>query len=408
MEKMTQKINHKKWVIATLILLTSSLSLSLCTALTLKEAAVADPARQLSKEEKLPSSVANAVLRMASQRTGLQASQLRIVKYKQIYTNGCLNLPRPAEGCTKINMPAWEVTVKARQQSLVYRSDRNGSQIRLNEAASSIVDANLPKSVVSAVLQDATQNWGLPANTGRIINAKQAEWAYGCEVSTFPYPCDPIVVEGWQVTIESGQKRWIYNTDKVGSQVQLYQRQIPTNDAKKLPPAVAEQVLKLASEHLTLPISQLLITKTQQQTWSNGCLGLPSPVERCRGDITPGWRVTVEGKPKQYQVYRTDKSADQIKTEAIGEMPPRKDSLPNFIAKVVLQDASKRLKIPTSQLYILEGRGQTWSNTCFDLPGTENSCAQAMIPGWQVAVDGNGKTLVYRLDRSGSQFKVER
>ncbi|MBD1840013.1 hypothetical protein H6F78_22350 [Coleofasciculus sp. FACHB-64] len=407
MEKMTQKKDPKKWAIATLILLTSSLSLSLCTALTLKEAAVADPVKQVSKKEKLPSSVANAILRIASQRTGLQASQLRIIKYEQIYTNGCLNLPRPAEGCTKINMPAWEVTVKARQQSLVYRSDRNGSRIRLNEAASSIVDAKLPKSVVSAVLQDATQNWGLPANTGRIVNAKQTGWAYGCEVSTFPHPCDPVVVEGWQVTVESGQKRWIYNTDKVGSQVQLYQRESQPNEAKKLPPAVAEQVLKLASEHLTLPISQLLITQTQQQTWSNGCLDLPSPVERCMSAQTPGWQVTVEGKPKQYQVYRTDKSAEQIRTEAIGDMPPRKDSLPNSIAKVVLQDASKQLKVPTSQLYILEGRSQMWSNTCFDLPGTENSCAQAMVAGWRVAVDGNGKTLVYRLDRSGSRFKVE-
>ena len=53
----------------------------------------------------------------------------------------------------------------------------------------------LPRTVSTAVLQDATRNWGLPLNMGKIVDAKPGQWAYGCDRSTFPYPCDPVLVK---------------------------------------------------------------------------------------------------------------------------------------------------------------------------------------------------------------------
>lgn len=94
-----------------------------------------------------PSSVIDAVLRAGSQRTGVPTSRLTIVNYKQIRgSSSCLELPRPGEGCTRDLVPIWQVTVGAGEQRLIYHASSDGSQVRLNEAASNISDGNLPDS----------------------------------------------------------------------------------------------------------------------------------------------------------------------------------------------------------------------------------------------------------------------
>ncbi|HEY9750318.1 MAG TPA: hypothetical protein V6C63_16660 [Allocoleopsis sp.] len=264
----------------------------------------------------------------------------------------------------------------------------------------------LPRTVAEAVLQDATRHWGLSLNTGKIVDAKPVQWAYGCDRPTFPYPCDPVLVKGWQVAVESGVQRWFYYSNPNGSLVQLHRRELRTHETK-LPTAVDDAVVRLAAAHFSLPQSQILITKVQKQTWTDACLGLPSPVERCMGTPTPGWQVTVTGKPGQVQVYRTDSKGQQIRTEAIAGLPPRVDALPTATAKFLLQNASARLRIPATQLYILQAEKQRWSNYCLDLSQTTPNCLAANLAGWRVTLNGAGRSLVYRVDDAVSQIRVE-
>nr|WP_290225314.1 hypothetical protein [Trichocoleus desertorum] len=264
----------------------------------------------------------------------------------------------------------------------------------------------LPRSVSEAVLQDATHNWGLPLNTGKIVGAKSVRWAYGCDRPTFPYPCDPVLVKGWQVAVESTTQRWFYYSNMNGSLVQLHRREVKSTDLK-LPANVNNAVVQLAAAHFSLPHSQVLITQVQKQTWKDACLELPSSVERCMGTPTLGWRVTVVGKPGQIQVYRTDSKGQQIRTEAIAGLPPRWDELPTATARLLLQNASARLRVPTSQLYILRAEKQRWSNYCLGLPKTNANCLEANLAGWRVTLDGAGHSLVYRVDDAVSQIRIE-
>jgi hypothetical protein len=246
----------------------------------------------------------------------------------------------------------------ATAQALSQTASSTATSISPGESGSSQPHPKgLPRTVSAAVLQDATRNWGLPLNTGKIVEAKPGQWAYGCDRPTFPYPCDPILVKGWQVTVESGAQRWFYYSNPNGSLVQLYRRELKQQDVK-LPTSVHDAVMRLAAAHFSLPQSQLLITQAQKQTWTDACLGLPRPVERCMGTATPGWRITIAGKPGQVQVYRTDSQGAQIRTEAIAGLPPRVDALPTETAKLLLQNASARLRVPATQLYILQAEKQ--------------------------------------------------
>lgn len=83
----------------------------------------------------LPPAVADAVLQATSKQSGL-LSKLRIIGAEQReWSDGCLGLAKPDEICTLAIVPGWLVTVEAGQQKLVYRTNADGSAVRLDEVA---------------------------------------------------------------------------------------------------------------------------------------------------------------------------------------------------------------------------------------------------------------------------------
>lgn len=260
----------------------------------------------------LPQTVSNLVLRRAAQQTGLSMNELRIVKSEQLTVDGCLGLARPGEACTKIAQRAWEVTVEARQQRLVYRTNENATEIRFNEAASNVTQTNLPQ-------------------------------------------------------------------------------------------AVSNLVLRTAAIDLRVPASQLQITKTEQNTWVNSCLGLQRPNERCMGTATPGWRVTVSGR-QQVKVYRTDNTGDRIRAEETSNS----SDLPDSVKNAVLRDIANRTRFDISALSIVQAEQQQWPGGCLGLGRPTEPCTTNIVPGWRVTAEGGRQTFVYRTNDSGSVVRLER
>ncbi len=147
-----------------------------------------------NSETKLPESLKNAVILAASQRLSLPISQLNIVQAKQrTWKNGCLNLPRPDEGCTQALVSGWKVVIGAVDQTLVYHTNASGSALRLNEKASeiaenritpvSIAKSELPPPINSNVIFRQIKSGGLFARTqetvllndGRIIRYEKGD-----------------------------------------------------------------------------------------------------------------------------------------------------------------------------------------------------------------------------------------
>lgn len=82
--------------------------------------------------------------------------------------------------------------------------------------------ASLWQSVTNAVLQDVSYHSGLPRSTLRIVQAHQYIWPDDClGIDNLGIVCDKTQVPGWQVTVVSGEKRWIYRTNASGSVVKL-------------------------------------------------------------------------------------------------------------------------------------------------------------------------------------------
>lgn len=93
--------------------------------------------------DQLPNAIARAVLEAAGRQTQLPPGRLRIVKAERHTWDGCLGIYlTPDQVCTKIAIPGWQVTVRGENNLLVYHTNQEGSDVRLNVAASQIEGNN--------------------------------------------------------------------------------------------------------------------------------------------------------------------------------------------------------------------------------------------------------------------------
>ncbi|MBE9007753.1 hypothetical protein IQ259_22485 [Fortiea sp. LEGE XX443] len=230
--------------ILTALVLTGILSIG--SGLTLLKSATANPANlspaitnevypDKTKPNRLPPSVANAILKDLASKAGISTRELQVIDYSQkTWRNGCLELPQPNEFCTQALVPGWRVVVSNGRQKWIYHTNNNGRSLRL-ASANIPSQKQLPQKVRNAVLQQAQEISGLSARSLSIIDFKATNWSDGCDRSTPPYPCDPIVVSGWQVTVGAANQRWVFLSDNDGSRIKLAKNENLANTAKAVP-----------------------------------------------------------------------------------------------------------------------------------------------------------------------------
>ncbi|WP_052315781.1 hypothetical protein [Oscillatoria acuminata] len=93
----------------------------------------------------LPEAIRENVLDAVAEQTGEGRSQFEIVAaQRRSWPDGCLGLTEPGSFCTQIVVSGWEVTASDGEETWVYRTDRNGSQVMLDTAASSAYELREP------------------------------------------------------------------------------------------------------------------------------------------------------------------------------------------------------------------------------------------------------------------------
>ncbi|MGL5872704.1 MAG: hypothetical protein ACRC2R_10120 [Xenococcaceae cyanobacterium] len=107
-------------------------------------------------------------------------------------------------------------------------------------------------------------------------------------------------------------------------------------------------------------------------------------------------------------IIKNYKSSIVAQNDRATNLPSRSNSLPDRVASAVLKDASKRSKLPTSQLSIFKSTAKEWPDGCLGLASPDTFCTQAIVSGWQVIVEGKGQHLVYRTNDSGSLVELEK
>ncbi|MEB3214312.1 MAG: hypothetical protein VKL39_23385, partial [Leptolyngbyaceae bacterium] len=106
---------------------------------------------QVADISEFPRLTASRVLDEVMRTSGLPLEQLDIVATEPRTWDGCFGLASSDQVCTQIAIMGWRVIVTAPEHVWVYHTNQDGTDIRLNDAASQLGNATLVPEFVSDV-----------------------------------------------------------------------------------------------------------------------------------------------------------------------------------------------------------------------------------------------------------------
>ena len=186
---------------------------AIASTVTLPAPSQAAPLPTATRQRPAPS-VIQAIRQAVKQQFGV--SKITVVSAtEQDWPDGCLGLPRGKEGCTLAIVPGWRVEVSDMRQTWIYRSDRTGNTLRLENPNRSILPAAVAKKLIQQVARDTKI---LPANL-RIRDVKAQDYS-GCLGIYRPnQACTAIAIPGWQAIITSPNQTFIYHLSRNAEQI---------------------------------------------------------------------------------------------------------------------------------------------------------------------------------------------
>ncbi|MEG4074506.1 PEP-CTERM sorting domain-containing protein [Microcoleus sp. Pol14C2] len=135
-----------------------------------------------------------------------------------------LTLSQPQSLNTQESLPTPEGTPRPNDDDGIYL-DRT------------IPTSELPEAVASIVLKNASQASGLPVSNLEIASVRQVTWTDGCMGRREPNRmCTMALVDGWIVTVGSGEQKWVYHTTGYGA----FLANDPNNPPVDNPPPVGD------------------------------------------------------------------------------------------------------------------------------------------------------------------------
>jgi hypothetical protein len=306
-------------------------------------------------------------------------------------------------------VPYWKITIVDPMKTLTYLTTQEGifralirqngiSTLPKNPPAIEIV----PPEMRRAVLNQASQIWGYSMSPDTKMTLEKALWSSGCERISAPFPCDPVVRNGWTITVPVQDGQLIFRGE-TSSDLQLIERKSALE--RRLSPFVISKVREIAGKHFQLAPETIAIDNISLQNYSDSCLGLGTLVENCMSSprrVIKGSRISVAGKAGQRQIYRMSHDLKTWRAEAMGGLPMRMDEAPTAIVRKVLTVAQRDLGSPIANLRILQA---TPLFECFSNPNEppNKSCFPTqIIKGWKVLVTNNQNTRSYTTDRNGN------
>ncbi len=375
-----------------------------------KNTAMASPTPEIIQlaqrsQNRLPRNIANAIVRDASQRSGVAISNITISQATgKTFANSCIfNF---GEVCTREYRPieGWEVIVQVRNQSWTYHVNQSGSQILLDPQVS--VEGNtLPEAIANNVVRDASRRSGVSRREVEMISAKPRTFSNSCELN-FEEICPQIYnpILGWEVEVRVRNRVWVYYVDRFGSKIVLDPK-VSQQGNHTLPRTIASNILVDAARRFDVTIPEVEITGVSRNTFANSCVFAFGEV--CTEEYQPieGWEVTVRVR-NQFWTYHASETASRLVLDPKA-MTEGKNTLPKAIANNILDDAIKRSGLSQRQVEITNITAKTFGNPCEFNFGEICTKEYNPISGWEVIVRVQNQFWTYHINQIGDRIVLD-
>lgn len=87
--------------------------------------------------------------------------------------------------------------------------------------------------------------------------------------------------------------------------------------------------------------------------------------------------------------------------------PALEDVLPPDVALNIRNKVSEILGVPVESIALKTIEQTEWPDSCLGLGGPDESCAQAVTPGWLLVFTANGQEYRFRADQTGTVIRQE-
>ena len=76
-------------------------------------------------------------------------------------------------------------------------------------------------------------------------------------------------------------------------------------------------------------------------------------------------------------------------------------------AAAARKDLAAKLSVNEKSIVIMNISNATWNDGCLGLGKSDEMCSQALVPGFKVEMLAQGKTYIYRTDKTGGNIRAE-
>ena len=88
-------------------------------------------------------------------------------------------------------------------------------------------------------------------------------------------------------------------------------------------------------------------------------------------------------------------------------MPALEDVLPPDVALNIRNQVSEILGVPVESIQLESIEQMEWPDGCLGLGGPDESCIQAVTPGWLLVFSADGQEYRFRADQTGTVIRQE-
>jgi hypothetical protein len=180
-------------------------------------------------------------------------------------------------------------------------------------------------------------------------------------------------------------------------------------DAPIQPPAAATAALRALASQLGVEAERITIAEIEEVEWSDSCLGAGGPAESCLQVITPGFKVvlTLDGV-----AYTLHTNADGSQVRLAGQQPLQSsgqgptETAQTQVARAVISALATYLQIDPDSIKISSIEAQEFSDSCLGFGRPDESCLQAITPGYAITLMADNKTYEIHATLDGSSARL--
>lgn len=165
--------------------------------------------------------------------------------------------------------------------------------------------------------------------------------------------------------------------------------------------ATAAAKARLALE-LGVDESAITVVSVEPTEFTDSCLGLGQANESCLQAMTPGYIVMLDVDGQSYEAH-TDETGQQVR---IAFDTPEADSGADTAAAAAQEYMVRELGVALGDVQVISSEKTEFTDSCLGLGRPEESCLQAMTPGWLIMLEVNGQPYEVHTDETGQQVRV--